>query len=214
MRMNRRNVLVGLGTIVAGGGAALGTGAFSSVEADRTVSVAVAGDASSALGLDDADSGGTPYTEASSTSNGTLELNFDNLGDSSGINLNATTAFNPLFRTVNNGSNAVNLSIYSGDASISSSPSILTDYNHVIANTISDGNSNELTVEYAFLDENDNSIVGDGTDGSSVSLDATTGSDPTEEISLVIGVGDPGSSFDPSTTISGYITSITVLASA
>ncbi|MCU4751892.1 hypothetical protein OB919_07835 [Halobacteria archaeon AArc-curdl1] len=39
MRANRRNVLIGLGTIVAGGGAALGTGAFSTVEAQRTVNV-------------------------------------------------------------------------------------------------------------------------------------------------------------------------------
>ena len=39
MRMNRRNVLIGMGTIVAGGGAALGTGAFSTVEAERTVEV-------------------------------------------------------------------------------------------------------------------------------------------------------------------------------
>ena len=39
MKMNRRNVLIGMGAIVAGGGAALGTGAFSSVEAERSVDV-------------------------------------------------------------------------------------------------------------------------------------------------------------------------------
>ena len=41
MRMNRRNVIVGLGTIVAGGGAALGTGAFSTATANRTLKVNV-----------------------------------------------------------------------------------------------------------------------------------------------------------------------------
>lgn len=52
MKMNRRNVLVGLGTVVAGGGAALGTGAFSSVEAERTVDVKIAdGDSNALLAL-------------------------------------------------------------------------------------------------------------------------------------------------------------------
>lgn len=39
MRLSRRNVVVGLGTIVAGGGAALGSGAFSSTEAQRELEV-------------------------------------------------------------------------------------------------------------------------------------------------------------------------------
>lgn len=41
MKMNRRNVLIGIGAIVGGGGAALGTGAFSSAEADRGLEVEV-----------------------------------------------------------------------------------------------------------------------------------------------------------------------------
>ena len=44
MAMNRRNVLIGLGTVAAGGGAALGTGAFSTVDADRTVDIQTSGD--------------------------------------------------------------------------------------------------------------------------------------------------------------------------
>jgi len=42
--MNRRNVLIGLGTVAAGGGAVLGTGAFSTVEAQRTVDIQTSGD--------------------------------------------------------------------------------------------------------------------------------------------------------------------------
>lgn len=53
MRMNRRNVLVGLGGIVAGGGALLGTGAFSTVEAERTVEVSTVGDSDALLQFDD-----------------------------------------------------------------------------------------------------------------------------------------------------------------
>ena len=44
MAMNRRNVLIGLGAVAAGGGALLGTGAFSTVEAERTVSLSAADD--------------------------------------------------------------------------------------------------------------------------------------------------------------------------
>lgn len=41
--MNRRNVLTGLGGLAIGGGALFGTGAFTSVEAERTVEVNVIG---------------------------------------------------------------------------------------------------------------------------------------------------------------------------
>jgi len=44
MKLNRRNTIIGLGTIVAGGGAALGSGAFSSTEATRDLEVNVVTD--------------------------------------------------------------------------------------------------------------------------------------------------------------------------
>ncbi|MFB6227312.1 MAG: hypothetical protein ABEH88_01795 [Halobacteriales archaeon] len=44
MKMNRRNVLAGLGGLAVGGGALLGSGAFSSVEAQRDVQVNVTQD--------------------------------------------------------------------------------------------------------------------------------------------------------------------------
>ena len=53
--MNRRNVLIGLGGLVAGGGALIGTGAFDTVEAERTVSVETAGDAAALLAFSPAD---------------------------------------------------------------------------------------------------------------------------------------------------------------
>ena len=64
--MERRKMLVGLGSLAAGGTAAIGSGAFSSVEAERGVSVEVADDNNAYLGLeaeradiisDDGDSG-------------------------------------------------------------------------------------------------------------------------------------------------------------
>lgn len=44
MKLTRRNALIGLGSLVAGSGALVGTGAFSSVEADRTVNISTSGD--------------------------------------------------------------------------------------------------------------------------------------------------------------------------
>lgn len=52
MPISRRNTIVGLGAVVAGGGLVLGTGAFTQVEAQRTVSVDTAGDADAMLGLE------------------------------------------------------------------------------------------------------------------------------------------------------------------
>ena len=51
MKMNRRNVLAGLGGLAVGGGALLGSGAFSSVEATRDVEVNVLTDTD--IGADD-----------------------------------------------------------------------------------------------------------------------------------------------------------------
>jgi len=39
MDMNRRNVLIGMGGLAVGGGALLGSGAFTSVSAERDVEV-------------------------------------------------------------------------------------------------------------------------------------------------------------------------------
>ncbi len=100
MKMNRRNVLVGLGTIVASGGAALGTGAFSSVEADRTVNLQTSGDSSALLQLDPA---GTQ--NVASQTGDTLEF------DQHSVNENARTEFQPGFTITNNGDNSVGVYI-------------------------------------------------------------------------------------------------------
>ena len=80
MRMNRRNVLVGLGTIVAGGGAVLGTGAFDTVTAERNADFTVTNDGSSLVGL----SGDGSYVSESDTGSAgesTIEFTFSKLND-------------------------------------------------------------------------------------------------------------------------------------
>lgn len=49
--MNRRNFVIGLGTVAAGSAAAVGTGAFTSATAPRDVDIEVADDATGYLGL-------------------------------------------------------------------------------------------------------------------------------------------------------------------
>lgn len=90
MKMNRRNVLVGLGGIVASGGALLGTGAFSSVEADRTANFDVSNDDSALLTLE----GDGTYVTGSSS--GTIKFEFTNLND------NAVTTFDDVLTITNN----------------------------------------------------------------------------------------------------------------
>ncbi|TYT61937.1 hypothetical protein [Natrialba swarupiae] len=102
MRMNRRNVLIGLGTIVAGGGAALGTGAFSTVEADRTVDLSTTGDGSALLALDD---GGSELVTVTDDGDGQLELSSESL------NQNALTRADGAIEVTNNGENDVGFSV-------------------------------------------------------------------------------------------------------
>ncbi|OLZ39552.1 hypothetical protein A6E15_00490 [Natrinema saccharevitans] len=103
--MKRRNVVLGLGTIVAGGGAALGTGAFSSVEAERTVTVETAGDANAFLALTPA-SGASEYVDDSGD---TIEIDITgNSEGADGINQNALTSFDELVTVTNQGTNDVN----------------------------------------------------------------------------------------------------------
>jgi nitrous oxide reductase len=52
MGYRRRHVLTGLGALVAGAGAALATGAFTTVEAERTVAVETTGDANAFLSIE------------------------------------------------------------------------------------------------------------------------------------------------------------------
>jgi len=115
MKLNRRNTLIGLGTIVAGGGAALGTGAFSSVEADRTVSVGTEADSSALLALTDEDA-----SDYITEEDGTLEI------DVSNINYDARTFLGEIdspddyssaevttaaIGITNNGTNTVNIDV-------------------------------------------------------------------------------------------------------
>lgn len=51
MGITKRQTLLGIGTLAAGSGIIAGSGAFSTIQADRTVSISTTGDASASIGL-------------------------------------------------------------------------------------------------------------------------------------------------------------------
>ena len=108
MAMNRRNVLIGLGAVAAGGGALLGTGAFSQVEADRSVTINTTGDGSALLQLEVNDTQYNGLTDSSgSGTNGetTIGIQLDQIND------DAVTDFDGALTVTNNGNNEVTLEI-------------------------------------------------------------------------------------------------------
>ena len=92
-------MLIGLGVAVGGSGATVGTGAFTSVQAERIVSVETAGDASALLTLEPTDKPNGEYAEL--TPEGVLEVTLD------AVDRNAVTTVRDVFRVTNNGSQPV-----------------------------------------------------------------------------------------------------------
>lgn len=101
--VKRRKVLIGLGSLAAGGAATMGTGAFTTSSTERTMNVNVAADASGfveILAQND--------TYASGTDDGQLELNFNSHsglgifdGDAKGLNPDSTFNFPEVFKIGN-----------------------------------------------------------------------------------------------------------------
>lgn len=96
MKLNRRNALIGLGAIATGGGALFGSGAFSSVEANREVTIGVTGDSSANLALS------ANNTNIANDSGGSAN---NQVGiDGSSFNPDATTEYDDAIDIVNNAS--------------------------------------------------------------------------------------------------------------
>jgi hypothetical protein len=112
---NRRKFIAGLGALATGSAAAIGTGAFTSVTAERTVNVKVAGDASAYLGLEQVNQ--SPNSDYVLRNNGEVSFDFSGAdGDSSGggsvdgdgFNPDATTRIDDVLRVTNQGTQAAN----------------------------------------------------------------------------------------------------------
>lgn len=105
--MNRRTLLVALGTAAAGTSAAVGTGAFTSVSADRSISIRVSDDPNAFLAMEPSSG---PNGEYAAVENGKLALRLDKsngtpAGD--GVNDDALTRLNDVFRIRNQGTQEI-----------------------------------------------------------------------------------------------------------
>ena len=107
--MQRRNFLVSVGALSAGGAAGIGTGAFSSAEATRDVSVELADDADAYLALE-------PTSEyAEENEEGVLELDFgqevsgggEHVGEDSSYFFGSGNPDRNVFTVKNQGTNTV-----------------------------------------------------------------------------------------------------------
>jgi parallel beta-helix repeat protein len=99
--MERRKFLIGAGTLGAGASVALGTGAFTTVEAQRNVDIGVAGDANAQLAIQEVS--GANAELVSTKDDGTLSLSIPD------VNQDAVTEVEDLFRLVNQGTQSVSL---------------------------------------------------------------------------------------------------------
>jgi len=100
--MNRRKFIATIGTAVAGTSTAVGTGAFTSVSADRSVSVNVAGDEQALLQLEPVSGPNGDYADIN---NGQLSI------DLSEVNADALTRIEDIFVVRNQGTQKVGLKI-------------------------------------------------------------------------------------------------------
>jgi|GEM_PF-4205321 len=98
-----------MGSLAAGGAAALGTGAFDNIQADRNISLEVTGDQSAYLTME------ATSEYASSPEDGLLSLDFgtETTGGGTGLNNDAITSINSVFKFKNGGTKPI--AIYMDD---------------------------------------------------------------------------------------------------
>jgi len=188
MRMTRRNVLVGLGAVVASGGVALGTGAFSSVTAGRTVSVNTAGDDSALLAL----SGDDEYV--TNNTSGTLTIDLGSL--TNGLNDDAITKITDAVTITNNAPSGADDSSTTVGLSTSSPGNVSGSGSGSVTVTVEDGNSG-----YADVTFNIDSTEGDSFNTTGSTTDLTSGDSAYLDVKVDTTIDDTNASADNTLTI-------------
>ena len=117
--MKRRTAILGLGSLVVSGGVAAGTGAFTSVEANRDITVDVADDADALLGLDPDRLGNSAYaTESDGVVGIDVSQDGDRDFDGEGVSPFALTTIEEVIEVTNQGTQDVVVSVESEDPSL------------------------------------------------------------------------------------------------
>jgi hypothetical protein len=117
---NRRKFLLGMGSLAAGGAAAMGTGAFNFANVERSAEISVAGDENAFLALNS-------ESEYTNNSGNRLDFDWETAAGGEGINQDSDYSFTGLFSIENQGSQSVGVWINDDDnndvASWSGTPS-------------------------------------------------------------------------------------------
>jgi hypothetical protein len=110
--MNRRQVLAAIGALGGGSAVVTGTGAFTSVEANRDLSVQVADDSSALLRMAAAGEGNDEYITTNGGELG-IDLTSDNPTNEggAGVNADATTVIADLFEIQNQGTQEIDVEV-------------------------------------------------------------------------------------------------------
>jgi len=152
--MERRKFIVGLGALSAGSTAAMGTGAFTSVEAKRDARVQVSDDSKALLGLASCDSPNGHYVTEDNGYKGkevAIEISEENAtpGGGEGVNDEAYTTILDMLQIRNQGTQTVKvwITVYDDDGNSASAPDNYVTF--VDSNgdpMMSDGNAIKLGV--------------------------------------------------------------------
>ena len=113
--MERRKFVVGLGSVAAGGAAAMGSGAFTSVTSKRTASVQTVNDGEAYLGLKEIPkSPNESYVDYGDDGHLRIRMDGDNPtdGGGKGVNSDSKTVFKDLFKIVNQGKQKIHVFVF------------------------------------------------------------------------------------------------------
>ena len=136
MKFTKRQMILGLGSVAAGSGALIGTGAFD-VTAQRSATVDVSGDSAALLKLESAD--GTFVSEDGTT--GEIGINFD-ATNSNSLNPSSITVLGPAFAVTNvNGTGSLFVEVATGTLG-----SAVEDLAFVYEPALNDGSSHNGVV--------------------------------------------------------------------
>jgi hypothetical protein len=155
MKLNRRSVLFGLGALSASVGGIFGSGAFSSVEATRSVKINTSGDSDALLSFEANNPSGTGNNKiiSTETESATSVIKIEQ----ESINEKATTTFKNALKITNGGDKDVGVSVNASE----------TTYLNATSGLVGD------TLDIQDTDRGNGSIVDSSSDGdNAVDLDA------------------------------------------
>lgn len=113
--MKRRSFLVGVGSLAAGSAAAVGTGAFTSASAERSVSVSVANEDEAYLALSPTQGENATFVNQDSSANNEISIDINDASgtdeDGDGVGLDSTYEFDNVFQVENQGTQEVEITI-------------------------------------------------------------------------------------------------------